>query len=214
MKNLIIGILSAMAGAGVTYFLTKRHYEKQIDTLTSKVSKDMADMQDRLDRVHEEFVEKQTTEVASNRQKIWDDICKNPTANSSVGMSDEEAAANMRAGQVQAEYNNIINTYTPPARTVPDAIKEITRNEMISDERDLVRLSFFKSSGDLFDGQNRRIDEPAHLIGINGVELTSRIANLDDGETTLYFRNDTLVEDYEISIFEPDVPDPIEASLM
>lgn len=228
MNKILIGLFSAAAGAAVSWFLTKRHYEKKMDNLVASTNDEVGAMHQQLSELHRIFVTTQPTTVAMERQKQWDDIAKN--AGSTVGATykprtDEEIVQEFREGikAAKQEANKPLSEefarYSEKAQTyVPDEIEndsptiyEITAEEYFHGDPGYAKqeLALYMLEEDVYDvDSSERIDGLKGFIGMTSEELMERIDIYYDDDTDadkydkdhLYFRNENVSMDFEVQV--------------
>lgn len=227
MNNVIIGLISASISAAVTYILTKRVYERKMDKLAEKTTKELLMKEEQLSEMHRVFVKSQPMPESLKRQKIWDTIIEKTKSNTYIPKTDEEVVKEFRDGIMAArttteerysEAMGAIKTYGGDESPSDISVfKEISFEVYDSDEEgyDKEDLSYYMSCGDLYDDRDYLLDDPKGVIGLNSKELEDRVdtAINFDGANMFYIRDDDTRTDYCITIFGPETMSPYEASL-
>ena len=226
MNKIIIGIVSAAVGAAVSWFVTKKIYDKKLDNLVASTNEEVESMHKQLSDLHRIFVETQPTTVAMERQKQWDEIAKE--ANSTVGATfkpktDEEVVNEFRAGidnakkekkdipDVFKQYSESAQTYTPDEINTEPTIYEITAEEYFNGDPGYSKneLDLYMLEEDVYDRDTtERVDGLKGFIGMTPEELMGRIDIYYDDDTEadkydkdhLYFRNENCTMDFEVQV--------------
>lgn len=226
MNKIIIGIVSAAVGAAVSWFVTKKIYDKKLDNLVASTNEEVESMHKQLSDLHRIFVETQPTTVAMERQKQWDEIAKE--ANSTVGATfkpktDEEVVNEFRAGidnakkekkdipDVFKQYSESAQTYTPDEINTEPTIYEITAEEYFNGDPGYSKneLDLYMLEEDVYDRDTtERVDGLKGFIGMTPEELMDRVDIYYDDDTEadkydkdhLYFRNENCTMDFEVQV--------------
>lgn len=221
MNKIIISLFSAAAGAAISWFITKRHYEKKLDEFAESTTDEVASMHEQLSDLHKVFVTEQPIEVAGERQKMWDKIANK--AGSRVGKSDAEVVQEFREGILRAKaqsegvdveaWKETTNPYVSD-KDIPyevgGSIYPITSLEFYEGETKHTKeeMTLWMLEEALYDDYEEPIDAPKGSLGVTLEELMEMVPIIFDSDTEeereakshLYFRNDNLKEDYEVKI--------------
>lgn len=230
MNKIICGLIGAAVGAAVSWFITKKTYEKKMDILVESTNQEVESMHNQLTELHRIFVTSQPTTVAISRQKQWDEIAS--AAKSTVGATykpktDEQVVDEFRANIEKAKeestpavdfekYKEEATRYAPDEITQDEPkIFEITAEEYYNGDP-----GYFKNELDLYmleeavygDCNDPDSTEPVAglkgLIGMTEEELMDRIDIYYESDTEadkhdkdhLYFRNTNTSMDYELIV--------------
>jgi hypothetical protein len=212
-EKIVIGILSAAAGAAVSWFITKKHYEKALDNLAESTVGEVQSMHDQLNELHRVFVEEQPIAVADSRQKTWDAIANSVKSN--VGKTDEEVVADFRANIEKAHHkeqqdNNVsyaVETARYSAEAVnPDEYKGpsiymITELEFDDGDPGYSKeeMQLWMVEEELYDEHDEPVDAAKGFIGITLEELMELAETHPDNEY-FYYRNENTHGDYSVHI--------------
>lgn len=224
MNKIFISAISLAVGAAVSWFITKKVYDKKINNLVASTNEEVEAMHKQLSELHKTLVDEQPTTVALENQKKWDEIAK--TAGSKVGATYapktddqvvEEFRANIEAANVAptpsfAEYKEEAAKYIPDEiQNDGPTIYEITAEEYYHGDPGYTKtdLDLYMLEEDVYDTDtSERIDGLTGFIGMTVEELMDRIDIYYDDDTTedefdkdhLYFRNENITGDFEVHV--------------
>lgn len=222
MNKILVSLISAAVGAAVSWFITKRVYEKKMDDLANATVEEVQAMHEQITNLHKVFVEEQPIEVADARQKTWDQIAE--ASGSTIGKTDAEVVKEFRdnilAAREQKERENDITGYAVETAQYtsdpvnPDTYKGpsiylITELEYEDGDPGYSKeeWSMWLKEEGIYDEYGEPVDAVKGFIGLTYEELAESLphpASSDPGDIEradwLYYRNENLRTDYAIHI--------------
>lgn len=191
MEKLLIFLFGGAIGAGVSWYLTKRHYEKILEqredliadlTEDSKLDEMREKLKDNAERLQEEMVNCSEEEMI----EYYVDQLRNLGLNISYG----------------DDYDSDIDEVNPTDSDEDDSIYQIDQKEYCEGNTD-----FSKEQIDFYEGDSTFVDPESETVidkwkQYFGPDILNWIEDHDWRKGTLYVRNMSLSSDYQIILKE------------
>lgn len=191
MEKLLIFLFGGAIGAGVSWYLTKRHYEKILDQREDLI-KDLAEdskldemrdkLKDNAERLQEEMINCSEEEMI----EYYVDQLRNLGLNISYG----------------EDYDSDIDEVNPTDSDEDDSIYQIDQKEYCEGNSD-----FSKEQIDFYEGDSTFVDPESEEVidkwkQYFGPDILNWIEDHDWRNGSLYVRNMSLSSDYQIILKE------------